>query len=111
MEIVHGKKFLSAAAIVVVAQRTMVLTQQRHFWESSGRKTWYSVALIAMRIYNVRGCCCHKNLMPCSPHTGTAAFPKSESCRPMKRARCGLLFSAIVLRAGAAAVLNFFPCR
>ena len=45
-----------------------------------------------------------------APHYGNAAFPKSESCRPMHRARCGLLFNATALPLGAAAAANFFPC-
>ena len=44
-----------------------------------------------------------------APYCGNAAFPKS--CRPMHRARCGLLFNTTALPLGAAAAPNFFPCN
>ena len=54
----HGKKFRSAAAFLIVTWRTMVLTrQQRHFCGSSGPKAY-------VQCYShVRGCCCPEHLV------------------------------------------------
>ena len=76
----HGNKFFSA---FVVARRTAKRRSSITFWRAVVLKCWYSAALMAIQRLRLL---LSQTLVWRSPHSGTAAFPKYDSCQPELRA-------------------------